>query len=420
MDKKWSHIYKHLKESSIKNTYCYDFHALQEQYVRLRDALPQFQILFSLKSNPAPDILRFLSMQEGCGADVSSGSELIQAIQCGFSPHHTYFVGPGKSMNELAACIEHDIGGVIVESVSELEVLNSLSQRANKQSRVLLRINPDCEVRGVKMAMAGVSTQFGIDQPEAIEICKSFQQCFPYLTFTGIQAYVGTRILKAEDVAWNIIQVIELAIRLRKMGIPLSTIDVGGGIGVPYYEGEEGLDTTVLAQHLQSYFQENPSATQYKLLLESGRFLVGPSGYFCTQVVDAHQDGDIQHLEVAATPCLHAVSNGSLLTSRQIFAAQSLTATGMHGGPVSTKIWYRVNGFKRPWPASFCLPLMSGGNFVVLPQSGAYGPSTSRVWAHLEGYPCECSYYNHQVRTIHQNENWKSLVEGQRIFSVGL
>ncbi len=420
MDKKWPHIYKHLKENNIKSTYCYDFHNLQEQYARLCDALPQFQILFSLKSNPAPDILHFLSMQTECGADVSSGRELMQAMQCGFSPHHIYFVGPGKSMDELAACIEYDIGGVIVESESELEALNALSHRANRRSRVLLRINPDCEVRGVKMAMAGVSTQFGIDQPEAIEICKSFQQRFPHLILTGIQAYVGTRILNAEDVAWNIIQVIELATQIRKMGVPLSTIDVGGGLGIPYYEGEAELDITILAQHLQTYFQENPSATQYKLLLESGRFLVGPSGYFCTQVVDVHQDNDVQHLEVAATPCLHAISNGSLLTSRQVFTAQSLTVIGRDGGYVPTKIWYRVNGFKRLWPASFRLPLMSNNAYVVFLQSGAYGPTTSRVWAHLEGYPHECSYYNHQVKTIHQQESWRSLAEGQKILSVGL
>ena len=173
---------------------------------------------------------------------------------------------------------------MVCESFEEIETINDLAESNDKRVNLLLRINPEFSAKSALLKMGGKPSQFGIDEPQAPKALKQILAS-QNLNLLGIHIYNGTRILNAETIIENTSHVLEYASKLQQdLGVTFQVVDFGGGAGVPYFPNEKKLDMDVLEHGLRpiiaKYLTKYP---QTKLIMESGRYLVGPSGRLVLQ-----------------------------------------------------------------------------------------------------------------------------------------
>lgn len=251
--------------------YLFDAAALRRRVAALTEALPDVTFFYSLKANPNLSVVRTL-VAAGTGTEVSSRLELETALAAGARPGQILMVGPGKPLEDLRRAVDLGIKAIVVEALEELDEIAALAVAAGRVQPVALRINPDFQVQGARLAMSGRATQFGIDQcdlPAAIERAEAL----PGLRLVGLHVYMGTRILSVDTLESNTRQVLELARAMAgQLRAPLEFVDVGGGFGVPYYDDETALDLAVVGQALRPLIEAFRGAhPQTRVAIELGR-----------------------------------------------------------------------------------------------------------------------------------------------------
>ena len=270
-----------LAESVPTPFYVYGVSALVERFRALERAFESVAHLHcvALKANSQPALLRPL-VAEGAGAEVVSGAELALALALGFPPSRIVFSGVGKTERELRAGLEADIRMFLVESETELRVLNELAASDGRKARVALRLNLDIDPRTHPHIATGVSTaKFGVDAVEA-ECLYASHGDFAHLELIGIHSHIGSQVTSIEPLAENARTLAEWVRKLRDQGVPLHYVDIGGGIGIPY-EGEETPSFDTYAARVIEPLAE----LDVEILTEPGRVLLGPVGAFIVRVL---------------------------------------------------------------------------------------------------------------------------------------
>lgn len=233
----------------------------------------------ALKANSQPALLRPL-IAEGAGAEVVSGAELALALGLGVPPRRIVFSGVGKTDRELRAGLAADILLFLVESETELVVLDGLASEARRRARVALRLNPDIDAKTHPHIATGVSTaKFGIDPPEAKRLFGERAR-FPNLDLVGVHSHIGSQITELGPLGENARMLASWVAALADLGVTLEYVDVGGGIGIPYH-GETSPGFEAYAERVL-----DPLATLgVTIVTEPGRVLMGPIGAFVAQVL---------------------------------------------------------------------------------------------------------------------------------------
>lgn len=381
--------------------YVYDAEVLTGTYTHLRNTLhPALEVYFSLKANPNVSVCREL-VRLGAGAEVSSAVELSTAARAGASPENTIFLGPGKSDAELLACVRAErvfegssgqarIRAVVVESGNELRRLDRIArEQAVGPVDVLLRVNPAFGGKGSGLAMGGKPRQFGIDEEE-VPVAVTSAGELPGVRVRGLHAYMGTRILDPDDVVHNTRGILAMAERLHDdCGVELETVDIGGGLGVAYFDNEKDLDPGVLTSGVNAVVEEFASRhPDTRLIMESGRYLVALAGTYVVRVRDVKRsrgenfvvaDGGTNHHMAAVGIGSFVKRNFPIrsLTRADEPARMSCTVTGPLCTPGDV-VGKRV-----------ALPEVAVGDLLGVDRSGAYGPTASPVQFLSHGYPAE-------------------------------
>lgn len=367
--------------------YLYDGDVLRGVYERLRARLHSgVDIFYSAKANPnlaVCSVLRSL----GAGIEVSSLAELVTAVRAGADPDDIIFVGPGKSAAELAACIEHGIHAVVCESLDELTALDTIAPSSGVSA--MLRVNPAFTGQGSRLSMGGKPRQFGIDE-EILTGADAVLRSLHRVRVVGVHAYLGTRVLDASAVVHNTRGVLEVAGRLADtLDIPLRTVDIGGGFGVPYFDNEKDLDVDEAVagvnQAVSDFLAQRPGT---RMITELGRYLTGWAGTYVVRVRYVKQSRDERFVVTDGGTNHHmaAVGIGSFVkrnfpltavTRPQAPAAETCTVTG----PLCTP----NDVIAKQVP----LPEVEPGDLLAVARSGAYGPSASPVLFLGHGHPAE-------------------------------
>jgi diaminopimelate decarboxylase len=249
--------------------YVYDRAAIRQQVSGLRAALPRgVDLHYAIKANPMPELVRFIAPLVD-GLDVASGGELRTALTTGVARHDISFAGPGN-----------------IESPRELREIVAIARDTGTRPRLCVRVNPDFELKSSGMKMGGGPKQFGVDAEAVPELLRSMQQ-LP-VEFLGFHIFSGSQNLKADSIIEAQQKAVELAIRLAPAApAPVRILNVGGGLGIPYFPGEERLDPAPIGVNLQALQQtvarQLPEA---RLVIELGRYLVGEAGVYVCRVVD--------------------------------------------------------------------------------------------------------------------------------------
>src|SRR5262245_36048029 len=174
--------------------FVYDASLIDRQLNALRAALPaEFDIHYSVKANPNPAIISHL-LAKGCGLEIASAGELVQAIAAGGAPERIVFAGPGKTDRELESALCHGIAEVHIESEPEAKRLRAICTRHGIRRRVAVRVNPTSEVQGGAMRMGGKPAPFGVDE-EKLHPFVDMLLDEPAFDFRGVHIFAGTQIL---------------------------------------------------------------------------------------------------------------------------------------------------------------------------------------------------------------------------------
>ncbi len=397
--------------------YVYDGDSLAGTVTELRAMLhPALEVFFSLKSNPNISVYRVLQ-EHGARAEVSSLVELRTVLAAGAKPANILFLGPGKSDRELVACIEAGIYAIVCESFDELARIDGFAAVRGVRQRVLLRINPACAVSGSRLTMGGKPRQFGIDEAEVLAAGDSaagdLANRYPHADVAGIQVYMGTRILDPSVVVRNTAYVLELA---ERTGFRLDCVDIGGGLGVAYFDGEDDLDLAALAKELNplldSFHVKHPET---RLIMESGRYLTARAGTYLMRVRYVKEsmgerfavtDGGTHHH-------MAAVGIGSFV-KRNFPIALVSRSTDEPSQP-----WQVTGPLCTPNDTvakNAALPPLRVGDLLGVDRSGAYGPTASPGLFLSHGYPAEVLLRHGTAHLVRVRDEPEDLLRVQRLY----
>lgn len=270
--------------------YCYSTATLERHYRVLAHAFRDLDALvcFAVKANSNQAVLTTIA-RLGAGMDVVSEGELRRARAAGVPASRIIFAGVGKTREEMAHALEEGILGFNVESEPELHALSEVARSLGRTARYAIRVNPDVDARThAKISTGKSENKFGIPFRDARALYGRAAK-LPALEAAGIHMHIGSQItdLKPFRDAFQLMR--ELVLDLRRDGIRLHHLDIGGGLGVPYHgEGD-------VPPHPDDYakvVQETLGDLHMKVVLEPGRMIVGNAGILVTRVIYVKEGAD--------------------------------------------------------------------------------------------------------------------------------
>jgi diaminopimelate decarboxylase len=265
--------------------YVYSRDVLEKSYDNLEYAMDSlglpYLICYALKANSNPVLGRLLA-QRGAGVDVVSGGELYLARQMGFPGARIVFAGVGKTRAEMEEALSGaGIRAFHVESRPELETLSSVAAEMGKVAPVAVRVNPDVEAHTHPYITTGTAgNKFGVAPADALEMTRR-AAADPYLQPVGLHTHIGSQLADIDPIIEATRRVLELWDTLAGEGIALRTLNIGGGLAIPYRPGDMPQGPAQLAAGLRPLLE----GRNLELELEPGRYLLGPCGVLLTRVL---------------------------------------------------------------------------------------------------------------------------------------
>ncbi len=235
-------------------------------------------VCFAVKANPNIAILNLFA-KLGAGFDIVSGGELARVLAAGGDPQKIVFSGVGKSADEMRAALDAGIFCFNVESASELNRLNQVAGEMGKVAPVSLRVNPNVDAKTHPYISTGLkNNKFGVAFEDAIAVYEQ-AAAMPHIAVHGVDCHIGSQITELAPFIEALDLILGLVDTLAAKNIPISHIDVGGGIGITYSDETPPAFKTYAQAILAKLTHKN-----VKILFEPGRALVGNAGVLLTKV----------------------------------------------------------------------------------------------------------------------------------------
>ena len=262
-------------------TWVYGAGTIQSRLRALQAALTGLpaHVHYAVKANDHLAILDLMA-RGGAGADVVSEGELRRARAAGIAASNIVFSGVGKTTRDLRLALEEDIAQINVESAAELDMLSVLAVEMGRVARVALRVNPDVDAgTHAKITTGRADNKFGIPYVDAAPLYAQ-AAALPGIEPVGLALHIGSQILTLGPYRAAYARAAELVRTLRGQGLPVHRIDCGGGLGIGYAD-EPGASPAAFAGVLRMAFGQ----MDVELVVEPGRWLVGPAGLLLASVV---------------------------------------------------------------------------------------------------------------------------------------
>ena len=264
------------------NTPCYIYSkkAIQTKYTEFDLAFTSNQhlICYAVKANSNISILNILAKM-GSGFDIVSSGELFRVLKAGGSPDKVVFSGVGKRLDEMKFALEQNIKCFNVESKSELLKLNKIAESMKVSAPVSLRVNPDVDAKTHPYIATGLKeNKFGISFELAKDIFKQAAK-MSNINLIGIDCHIGSQISELSPFQDALQKLLDLIDELKKIGIQLRHVDIGGGLGITYKD--EVLPTP--SQYVNA-ITNTANGHDLEIIIEPGRSIVGNAGILLTKV----------------------------------------------------------------------------------------------------------------------------------------
>lgn len=268
----------------VAGTPCYVYSAdgISERYLAYDRAFGEtlHQVCYAVKANSNLSVLRLLASL-GAGFDIVSGGELFRVLQAGGDPEKIVFSGVGKTEAEIDYALRERVHTFNCESERELSLLDAIARRQGVRARVALRVNPDVDAATHPYISTGLRDhKFGIDIHD-VERVYAVAIALPGLAVEGVSCHIGSQLLDASPLIEAVDKLVDLVARLRAQGVPITHLDLGGGLGVKYKPGQ----VTPAIDDTTRRMLERVAGVGAKIYTEPGRSIVGECGVLLAEVL---------------------------------------------------------------------------------------------------------------------------------------
>ena len=261
--------------------YIYSKKFIQDRYNEFHEAFKSInhKIFYASKANFNLSIIRLLN-DLGSGIDVNSAGEFYRAKKAGVDPKNMIFSGVGKIEGEIEIAIDNNIKLLKSESFDEIKLVDKIANKLNKKAPLAIRVNPNVDPATHPYISTGLAeNKFGIDESNALDIFKEASK-LKNISLLGIDMHIGSQITIIEPYTEAIEKIITLVEELNKIGISVSHVDIGGGMGIKYHN-EDVFSIKSFADAVIPLLAK----TGCEVYLEPGRSLVANSGCLVSKVL---------------------------------------------------------------------------------------------------------------------------------------
>jgi len=344
--------------------YCYSTATLERHYKVLEAALPAGTLIaFAVKSNGSLAVIRTLA-RLGAGADIVSGGELKRAIAGGIPASKIVFSGVGKTRDEIGLALSHGILQFNAESEEELAMLSEIAVSRAQRASVALRINPDVDAKThAKISTGKAENKFGIAWHRA-EAAYARAASLPGISVAGVDMHIGSQITEIEPFRLAFGKLADLVQRLRAQGHEISRIDLGGGLGVPYTQG----DAPPLPGSYGAVVREAFSGLDADLIVEPGRLISANAGILVSRVIHVKQ-GDARSFVILDAGMNDLVRPAMYDAHHDIIPVLKSEKSGNRVYDVVGPVCESADLFAR----NLVLPPVAADDLVAILSAGAYG-----------------------------------------------
>ena len=289
-----------LAEKYATPLYVMDENAIRENCRALKSSLDQYyqgngMVLYASKAFSCKEIYRIVQ-SEGLGIDVVSGGELYTALQAGFPADKIYFHGNNKTSVELTMALSHNVGHIVVDNITELELLSALAVSADKQAQILFRIKPGVDAHTHDFVRTGqIDSKFGfaLETGEA-EAAFCMALSLPNITVHGIHCHIGSQIFDIEPFCHAAQVMLDFANTMRqKYGTVIKELNLGGGFGIRYISEDDPKSLDSYLQAVSKIVQGFCAQHDFpcpSVCIEPGRSIVGDAG------ITLYTVGSVKHI----------------------------------------------------------------------------------------------------------------------------
>jgi len=365
------------------NAYIYDTARLKKRITCLKNMMPDgVEVFYAMKANPHPTFLATALEADVAGIEIASLGEAQKAVDAGFSPAQLIYTGPGKSLEELAWCVEQGIRTIHIESLTEAHRIQSLCEAKGTTQDILLRINANFDIHDAQTTFSGGSKKFGVDE-EQLDITLPQILALDKLNFRGLHVFAASGVLNVNDLLHNCQLVFDLTQRIEAEydGVQCDIIDFGGGFGVDYLETGHDFNPQAYADGLQALIEKYGFQGRH-FVLELGRWLAAECGWFCTEIIDIKTSrgkkqvicaGGINHFRRPAALAINHPMNIISMNKPKLFDSQeSICKEKVYfGGPLCTSADKLAN--------DVYIEDAHIGDIAVFGLAGAYGLTMSNI-----------------------------------------
>ena len=366
-------------------------------------------VCYSVKANSALAILKLLD-NNGAGFDIVSGGELERVLRVNKqAAQRVVFSGVGKTAPEIDLALQSGILIFNVESAGEMELLAERSGKLRKRARVALRVNPDVFAETHPYISTGLREhKFGIDIRQARAVYKAAAK-HKFLDPCGVSVHIGSQIRSTDPFGAAAERVGQLVRDLRADGLPISSVDVGGGLGVEYHSNHAFNPEEKVQQYAAALLKTLRPIEGLQLLFEPGRFIVAQAGALVTRVLYIKKNGEKTFAVTDAAmndlirPALYQAHHDIVPVVRRKGARKKTVDVV---GPVCET----GDFFARDRE----LPELKPGDLVAILDAGAYGLSLSSNY-NSRPRPAEVLVEGKRARLIRRRETMDDLLAAEQM-----
>jgi diaminopimelate decarboxylase len=353
--------------------YVYSSATLERHYAVLRDALVEAGlkdplIAFAVKANSNVAVIRTLA-QLGAGADVVSEGEIRRALAAGVPAERIVFSGVGKTEAEIEFALKAGVAEINLESEPELKLVNAVAQRLGVRAAVAIRVNPDVEAGGhAKISTGKAENKFGVSLAEAERLYANAAN-MPGVRPVGVACHIGSQITDLAPMEAAFRKMRALVERIRGEGLAVERLDLGGGLGVPYFNQPPPPEP---ADYAGMIAEVMAGLSDIQFAFEPGRMIAANAGVLVARVQHVHERPEGRKFLV-----LDAAMN-DLLRPAMYDAYHEIRPVKPRGGePIVYDVVGPVCETGDTFTRDRALPPIQAGDLVAFMTAGAYGAAMS-------------------------------------------
>ena len=385
--------------------YLYSYKTLIDHYRKLERAFRNIKplICYSMKANSNLSICRAL-VKAGAGLDIVSGGELFKALKVGTNPQKIVYASVGKTEKEIEFAVTSKIFLFNVESEPELRLIDRVSARLNRRTKVSLRLNPAVKADTHRYITTGTTiNKFGLDFSTARNILLT-QREYPNLAISGLHLHIGSQITEAKPYIQAIRKVINFIKELNRRGIEIEYLNIGGGLGI-VYKKEHPQTAPEFARAILPLLKP----LRQKIILEPGRFIAGNSGILVTKVLYV-KDGPVKKFVIVDAGMNDLIRPSLYEAYHEILPVVRSTRTSGQVvdivGPICESGDFLAKDRR--------MPLLKPGDILAVLGAGAYGFSMS---SNYNSRPrlAEVMVIKNKFSITRKRETYSDLIKGEVI-----